>query len=235
MLAARLAFDRRDLPLGRGAIEDGNGERPGTADRLADEFAGKGDGGGAQIAVGNAVDQAERQRLRRRQRLAGCGEIDRGRHAAKPRRALGAAGAGNDAEIDFGQADTGVGRSNARMRRKREFETTAERSAMDCGDDRLRTSLKGVADLGKEWWFRRPALLLDIGARDKGSSGRGKHDRLHFRIGFGSRQRRRQPGAHRQRRCVDRRVVDLDHRNVAMRDDANDLGNGWSRRAFRHN
>ena len=73
--------------------------------------------------------------------IASCGE-----HA---RHALRAAAAGKQPDLDLGQAETGlriVGR-NAVMARQRQFETAAEREAVDRGDPRLAARFRSCADV----------------------------------------------------------------------------------------
>ena len=57
------------------------------------QVGGEGDGAGAEVAVDDAVDEAELERLRRLDRLAGGGEVDGGGGRDEAGEADGAAGA----------------------------------------------------------------------------------------------------------------------------------------------
>ena len=58
--------------------------------------------------------------------------------ADQPRQPLGAAGAGDQAEADFRQAELGFVGRDAQVAGEREFEAAAERGAADLGDGHLR-------------------------------------------------------------------------------------------------
>ena len=109
----------------RGAVAERRGERR--------QVGGEGDGAGAEVAVDDAVDQAELQRLRRLDRLAGGGELDGGGGRDEAGQADGAAGAGDDAEGDLGEADGGRGEGDAEAAGERDLEAAAEGGAVDGG------------------------------------------------------------------------------------------------------
>ena len=88
--------------------------------------------------VDDLVDDAELVRLLEGERVAGDHELDRlglADHLGQTRRA---AGAGQDAEGDLGQADlAGVLARDAQVRRHRDLEAAADRVAVQRGDHQL--------------------------------------------------------------------------------------------------
>ena len=101
------------------------------AERGAAQVGGEGDGAGAEVAVDDAVDQAELERLRRLYRLAGGDDVDGGGGRDEARQADGAAGPGDEAERDLGQAHGGRGHGDAKAAGQRHLETAAQGRAVD--------------------------------------------------------------------------------------------------------
>ena len=67
---------------------------------------------------------------------------------------------------------------------KRDFETAAERGAVDRGNDRLRRcSPSSTSTSCRPGALRRLAEFGDVGAGDEGAAGAGQHDRLDGGIG----------------------------------------------------
>ena len=149
---------------------------------LRQHLAGKGfaAGGGA---FDDFLDQAVLERLGSADRIAADDHLDREFRADRARQALGAAGARQQAELHFGQAEPGVLGGDAEMAGQRDFKTAAKGGAMDGGDDRLRRVLDFGQHFAETRRLRRLAEFGDVGAGDKGAAGAGQNDRLHFRIG----------------------------------------------------
>ena len=115
-----------------------------------DDFACKRDGAFAQLSfLGERVDNAPFERLFGRKRRAGKNGLERIPDPAEPRQTLGTAGAGNEAELDFGKAEFRRGYGDAIMAHQRHFEPAAERRAMYGGDDRFGAAFQRRLKLGK--------------------------------------------------------------------------------------
>ena len=104
---------------------------------LGDDPAGKGDCRLGQVARGDLVDDAVGQRLRRPDRLAGDDHPQRLFRADQARQALGPAGAGQQAELDLGQAHPRRRRGDPEMAGERQLEAAAQRRAVQRRDHRL--------------------------------------------------------------------------------------------------
>ena len=107
---------------------------------LGDDLAGEGDRLLDDVAGDDRVDDAVLLQLLDRRRVAGEDELERPFRPDEPRQALRAAGAGQEPELDLGQADAGARRRDAVMAAERELEAAAERRAVQRGDDRLAAS-----------------------------------------------------------------------------------------------
>jgi len=129
------------------------------------------------------------------------------------RQPLGAAGAGNDAERKFRQAETRVLVRHAVMTGERELGSRAERGAVH----RRHHWIGAVLDQPQH--FVEPGgysgvEFLDVGAGDEGPPGAAEHDRLDVRPDFEVGKRLLQSGAHPAHPAIHRidgRVVDDDH------------------------
>ncbi len=147
--------------------------------------AGKSDRGGGQISFNDLIDDPVRQRLGRRDRIAGNDHLHRLLRTDQPRQALSAARARQQAELDLGQADPRSRDGDAEMAGQRQLEAAAQGGAVQCGDDRLRHRLDLGDDLAEARGLRRLAEFGDVGAGEKGPSGAGDHRRPHRLVGFG--------------------------------------------------
>jgi hypothetical protein len=92
------------------------------------------------------------------------------------RQALRAAGAGQQAEVHFGQAALGRRHGHAVVAAQRHLEAAAERGAVDRGDDGLVRSRSSCTSASRA--PRRLAELGDVGAGDEGAAVADQHDRL---------------------------------------------------------
>ena len=176
------------------------------------------------------VDEAERERLRRRQAATGEPEVDGDPKA----RALGDADeairGGHEPELHLGQAEDGlrvVARDGSRAR-ERELEAAAERSAVDARHHRLarrRHACEALARLERRLFgVRREAQgleVIDVGADEEGVLLRApEHHCLHACVAFRALQRGRELGAELRRDRVVRLVgiVEGEHRHAVGAD-----------------
>jgi hypothetical protein len=198
--------------MGEGAVEQ-------LLSRLKCDFAG--------IALRDPVDQAGRQRLLRAERLAAGDHVERLADAGKARGALGAAGAGQDAEGDLRQADLCSRQRDSGMTGQGHFEPAAECRAVEDTDDRRAGPFQEIAQLRQPRVLRRLAELADIGTSDKGAALAVKRDRPDRGVLLQGFDGLPEPGADGMGGGIDRRVVDGDEadRPVQLnRDDGVDAG-----------
>ena len=158
--------------------------------------------------VDELVDQAQRQRFLGTDAAAGGHHVERGLHADQTRRALRAAGAGQQAQQHLGQAELRVGGGQAVVRGHGHFESAAERSAPDGGDHRLGRCLDRVAHLGQAGRHRRLAKFTDVGTAEEERARAQQQDGLHRVVGLRSGDGFGQAPSHVDPQGVDRRVVD---------------------------
>ena len=140
----------------------------------------------------HGVDHADLQRIERLDALAfhqqGCGRL----HAGQARQALRAAGAGQQAQRDFGKTEArlGIVGRDAMMASQRDFHAAAQgRTVERCGDGLAAQldaahELVPVVDRGME--SRRVGGARQFGqvaAGDEILLRRGDHDALHRRVG----------------------------------------------------
>ena len=110
-----------------------------------------------------SIEQAEFESRGGFDDLAGNDQLGGFRQADEAGQTLRATGAGNDAEIGFGQSDLRVRRGDAIVRGHGEFESAAERRAVDGDYDGLRRILDrgekrreiGTASFSRSDRFRR--------------------------------------------------------------------------------
>ncbi len=132
------------------------------------------------------------------------------------RQALGAAGAGQDADLHFGETHLGARHGDAVMAGERHLEPAAERIAMDRRDHRFRAVVEHVVGAPAGWRGGRPAELADVGAGDKAAAGADQHHGLDRWVGIAAVDRTDDALRHAGRQRVDRRVVDRDDTNIAI-------------------
>ena len=182
-----------------------------------DEAAGEGERRFMKLAfLGEFVDDAPFLRLARPERRSGQNDVERLLDADKARQALGAAGAGDEAELDLRQAAFRRRDRDAVMRRQRDFESPAERGSVQRGDNRLRRVLDQIEHGREMGQGLRLAEFGDVGAGDEGASRTDDDDRLDRAVRLGRLDAALEPVANRLRQRVDRRRVDRDGRDVAV-------------------
>ena len=163
-----------------------------------------------QIALRDFIDQPERLRLLGRNRVAAGHHLHRIRHRYDARQALRAAGAGQDAELDLGQAEQRLGRGDPVVAGERELEAAAEREAADRGDERLRHLVLAVVDVGQVGLDARAVELLDVGAAGERLRRADEDHCLDRGILVGFLEVLHDRRAQRVGEAVDRRVVHAD-------------------------
>ena len=85
--------------------------------------------------------------------------------------------------------------------------STAERSAVDRGDDRLAALLDDVDDLRQPRVLRRLAELGDVGARKESAAIAANDDGFHSVVGDTSFDRVLESGSHGLAERIDRRII----------------------------
>ena len=142
----------------------------------------------------DAVDEAERFRLRGVQRLSGRGQLERGLDADMAHQ-IGHHDRGDDAVPDLRIADLRGCRHHGKVAAEGEARAAAHRGAVDRGDDRLRE----FAEKALQFHGRlRPALdqvrligcevleFGEIGARAEGCARAGQHNAAYVIVRIGS-------------------------------------------------
>ena len=81
---------------------------------------------------------------------------------------LCAAGTGQQAQLDFRQADLGVFTGNAVMAANSDFQATAQSGTVNNRDTRLAAGFDTIDYVRQAWCLRRLAEFLDISPGDEG-------------------------------------------------------------------
>ena len=173
-------------------------------------------GGGHVVTVHQLVHQTRCGSGLGRQVLAAEHQLGGGLHAHHARGTLGAAGAGQQAKVHFGQAQQRLGQCQAVVGRQRNFQATAQGGAVDGGHHQLGAGFNRVADLGQRGGHGGLAEFTDVGAGDEGLALTDDQQGLHGRIGRGLFHGGQQTGAHGLTQCIDGGVVDADHQHLAI-------------------
>ena len=138
---------------------------------------------------------------------------------------LGAAAAGDQAELDLRLAELGVVGADAHVAAHRELEPAAEAVAVDRGHERRVGRIHAAADRVEA--ARRASLvaaglaqgreLLDVGAGDERAlTGAAQDDRARLGVAVEPADLRLELLDERRRERVHRRVVDRDERDRAL-------------------
>ncbi len=153
---------------------------------VGDQLLGEGDRAVPELALlGERVDHAPVLRFVGAERRSGQNDLERRLDADEAGQALGAAGAGDQAELDLRQAAFGRGDGDPVMRGQRDLEAAAERRAVQGGDHRLSGGLnpvEHVGEIGRRW---RLAEFGDVGPGDEGAAGADQDRRLDRGVGLG--------------------------------------------------
>ena len=183
---------------------------------VGDELVRKRDRGCGLFAIRDGIDKTVFQRRLGIDRLPGQDHRQRLGHADEPRQPLGAAGAGNEAELDFGQAEPGGGRCNAIMTAERDLEPAAQRGSMQGRDHRFGHCIQRRDHIARTRRFWRLVELGDVGAGNESAAGAGQHDRMNRRVSFGALKRVDQPRTNVDIEGIDRWIVDHDDGDAAV-------------------
>ena len=185
----------------------GNHPVPGARERaaLGHDLLGEGDRARGEIALDHGVEQAERLGLHGRDRLAAEDHVERGRDPDHARQALGAAGAGRDAQLDLRLAEPRRGVADPVMAAQGQLEPAAHGDAVDRSHDRLRAVLGRLDHRPQVRVLGRRAELADVGAAGEAAPAPDQHQGLDLGVGRGLFHARDQGRAQRLAERVDRR------------------------------
>src|SRR6266568_4990504 len=176
--------------------------------------------------VHELVHDPEPERLARSLDLPRKDDVERGARADESRQSLAATGAGEDAELHFGQAELGLGviRSDAVVAGEGELESAPQAGPVNADGDRLGKArhaleqlLPRVRQALRLGGARDPHELLDIRARDEVVALAGEErGGLHRGVPLEHLERRQDLLLHRLRNLVDGLVLQIedDHRDA---------------------
>jgi hypothetical protein len=164
------------------------------------------------------VDEAHLIGLLGAHRIAGGAHFERVANAGDAGEALGAAGAGEEAELHFRNAELRGRYGDPIVAGERDLEAAAECGAVDRGDDRLGAILDHVYDLRQHRLGKSLGRveLADVRAGEEGLPFRDDHHGLHRRVGIRFLDAAHQPLAHGVAKRVHGRVVRGDDKDVAV-------------------
>ena len=188
----------------------------GIRSALGDLCLGEGDGTGHQIAIDDRVDEAEFERLFSVEGIAGKDRLHGALRADQPGHALGAAAAGQQSDLDLGQADRRAGCRDPVMARQRNLEAAAEGGAVDGGDNGLFAFLDVCARLAFRLLVRvlGRAEIANVGAGNECAPLARDDDGLHGVVGERRLHVLRQIETYSGTQWIHRRVVDGEQRNA---------------------
>jgi len=139
-------------------------------------------------------------------------------HANHARQSLRAAGARNQAQLDFGQCNAGTGCGNAVVAAQGQLQPSAHGHAVHGRDHRLLRVFTGTDDRQQVRLLKclGRAEFLDVGATREGLARPGDDDSLDGRIVVGLLQPIGDTNAGGQTQAIDGRVHQSDHRHIAV-------------------
>ena len=173
--------------------------------------------GADRVAIGHFVEEGRALELGGRHRGARDDHVERGFQSDGARQALRAAGAGQQAQLHFGQCDLRVRFRHAVVGPQRQFEPAAHAHAGDRGDHRFGRIFEG-GDHRRQARLARGiggAELLDVGAAGKSALAAGDDDGLDVVVGQRAVQCGQQVGSQRGAETIDGRVVEGDDGGAA--------------------
>jgi len=194
---------------------------------LGNEAPSEGDCGVAQLSLlGELVDDPPFPCLAGAKRRPGQDDVKRLLRPNEAGQALGATGAGDDAEVDFRQAAFRRWDGDAVVRRQRDFESAAERRSVQRRDDRLRGVFHCVERLRKVRWGRGLAEFGNVGACDERPAVADDDDRLDRAVRFRRFDASLEALSDGLRQSVHWRRVDRNQRDFAFDRKVNDRIDG---------
>ena len=183
---------------------------------LGQHLAREGDGALAQLTfLHQLVDHAHLLAFTGRHVHAGGHHLQRLLRSNQPRQPLRAAGARQQAEIDFRQSAAGGRHGHAIITAQRGLQPAAEGGAVDSGDGRLRRALEVAHGVDRPLLAPR-SQATDVGAGDEGAPLADQHDRLGPGVGHGRLHPQRDAFQNASRQRVHRRRIEGDDADVAF-------------------
>ena len=179
-----------------------------------------------EVAARDLVDETVGERLLAADRVAHRAHLERLGHADHARQPLGAAGAGEQADLDFGLAVLRLGVAHAVVRAHRDLEPAAERGAVNGRDHRLGAVLHRVLHFAQAGAARRLVELADVGAGDESAALAREHDRLDVGVRDRLLHALGEALADVPGQSVDRRVVDQKKTDIALLLETYGFGDG---------
>ena len=169
-----------------------------------------------QFALDDGVDEADFKCLFSIEGIAGKDRLRGALHADQPGHALGAAVAGQQSDLDLGQADRRAGCGDSVMAIQRHFEAAAEAGTVDGGDDGLFAFLDvlGRPPFGLLVRVLCRAEFADVGAGDECAPLAGDDDSFHGLVGERGLHVLRQVETYAGAQRVHWRVVYSENRNA---------------------
>ena len=187
------------------------------ADAIAQQAEGACLSGGAGIGVfGKSVDQPQFKRLARINLAARGDEVNGGIGPYQARQTLRAAGAGQKAQRNLGQAHPRARKRNAVMGAQGDLQPAAKNGSVQRRDDGLFRSLDQGDDIRQEGGHRRLSEFRDVGPCNEGPPRAGQHGNLRVVVLAELRHGRGQPLPHRRRKGVDGWIIDVDEGDLAF-------------------
>jgi len=185
-----------------------------------------GDGGGLsdvdgrrnRIAGYDAVQQPRVPEGRPGDGFAAHDHVQRPLRANQPRQALGPTGTGDEAELDLGEAESGVAGGDTVVGREGELQSATQADARNRCDHRFWAGLDLRDELGqgRGGQARRRAEFSDVGAAGPEAARTREHDGAHGTVGLSALERRGDPRAHGVGQSVDGRVGEGDDGGGAL-------------------
>jgi hypothetical protein len=172
--------------------------------------------GGGHVPLDHRLHQTDFCRIAGGQRLAGEHHLQRRLEADQARHALRAAGAGDDAEGDFRQAELGAFLRDTVVAGDGRLDAAAHHRAMQRCHHRHRAVLDQAQHLVVAGLEDACLEFAHVAAGKKGLAGAGQHDALHGGVAAQRREGGLEAGAHLARQGVDGGAVDRDDGDVAL-------------------
>ncbi len=162
-------------------------------------------------AFDDGIDEPERPRLLRADRLGRENQVEAPLHADQPRQALRAARARNDAQGDFRQAQPRVGSGQPIVTGQRQFQPTAEHGAVHGHHHGNALILEASPERAVFGFLGGAGEFADIRTGKIGLARTSQQHRAGLGATFDLVERGVEIGAHARRDGIDRRIVGGDH------------------------
>ena len=176
---------------------------------------GESDGLVLQLALDDAVDDAELERFIGAEDAGARDDVEGRLEAGDAGKPLGAAVARDDAEADLGEGEGDGLVGQAVLAGQRHLEPAAEGAGMDRGNDRLGRQVEAPVEIQPARRLLRLAELGDVGAGEEARPPADEDPGLDGRIAGDLRQPRMEAGLDGLADRVDRRIVGPQKRDGA--------------------